>query len=475
MTIQGARTGLAAGAVPFGGHIMNLSHQTRILGMRLVSDGCFSLIAQPGVALSVLNRFIADKKFNTTGWDEESLRAYEIFKNASPCFFPPDPTETSATVGGIASCNASGAKSFRYGATRNYVRGMRVVLSDGDVLSLRRGDFISRGRSLLLRTDSGRAIKLKLPTYIIPKTKCASGYYIEDDMDAVDLFIGMDGTLGVITELELLLIPSPAVVWGAMLFFKDERSALDFVATVRDGGDLKIAALEYFDSNVLDILRREKIENPAFSKLPLPPERHNCAIYAELHCSEEKEAFERLFLLGEYAEKADGCEEETWVSRTTLEYNSLIGFRHAAPECVNMIIDHRKKEHPNITKLGTDLSVPDRYLTDIMSMYHTMLRERDIEYAIWGHIGNNHVHVNVLPRNEMEYNMCKALYTEWAERVVGMGGAVSAEHGIGKLKAEQLAVMYTSEHFSEMRALKFSLDPKGIFGRDTLFPHRGER
>ena len=470
VTIQGARTGISAGAVPFGGHIMNLSRQTRILGMRLREAGRFSLIVQPGVILSVLNESIAGKEFDTGDWDDESIRAYAAFKDASPHFFPPDPTETSATVGGMVACNASGAKSYLYGAMRGYVGGLRVVLSDGEVVSLRRGDFIACGRSLSLDTESGKSRMLELPSYMIPKTKSASGYYITDNMDAVDLFIGMDGTFGVITQLELSLIPLPDTIWGAIFYFTAEAQALDFVIRARGAGGKKVAALEYFDSNILDILRRQKLENPAFLKLPIPPERYRHAIFADLHCVCETEAFDELLRLEECMENAGGNTDDIWAATEPHQYDEMIEFRHAAPECVNMIIDHRKKDHPGITKLGTDLSVPDDYLLEVMSMYRTTLSEFGLEYAIWGHIGNNHVHVNILPRDEADFEAGKALCIEWAKRAVAMGGAVSAEHGIGKLKTEQFAMMYSNKHFAEMRALKLALDPGGIFGRNTIFP-----
>ncbi|MGE4484283.1 MAG: FAD-binding oxidoreductase [Oscillospiraceae bacterium] len=469
VTVQGARTGLAAGAVPFGGHILNLTRLNRVLGLRENLDGEFSVILQPGVALSVLRKCIADKKFDTEGWDAESLCIYEIFKEAPRKFFPPDPTEVSATVGGMVSCNASGAKSFRYGATRGYVKALRVVLTDGDVIALRRGENFADGRTLTLMTEGGRLIKLRLPSYNVPATKSASGYYIKDDMDAIDLFIGMDGTLGVITEIEVSLLPLSHVIWGAMFFFKDEASCIDFVIRARKSGSGKIAALEYFDSNVLEILREQRRTNPSFSRLPLPSDEFSFSIYAELHCNSEEEAARELFALGECMEASGGSERDTWVSRTALEYNALIGFRHAAPECVNMIIDRRKKEHPSITKLGTDLSVPDEHLAEIMAMYHAMLAERNLQYAIWGHIGSNHVHVNIIPQDENDYKEGKALYNIWAKRIVKMGGAVSAEHGIGKIKADQFRMMYEPVHFREMRRLKLALDPNGIFGRGTIF------
>ena len=98
-----------------------------------------------------------------------------------------------------------------------------------------------------------------------------------------------------------------------------------------------------------------------------------------------------------------------------------------------------------------------------------MFKKADLEYAVWGHIGNNHVHVNILPRNEEEYLKGKELYTIWAQNAVDAGGAVSAEYGVGKLKANFLALMYGEQHIREMAEMKYVFDKKGLLGVGNLF------
>ena len=135
-----------------------------------------------------------------------------------------------------------------------------------------------------------------------------------------------------------------------------------------------------------------------------------------------------------------------------------------------MFIDERKKVDPIITKLGADMSVPDQYLSEVVSLYRTTLQEKGLETATWGHIGNNHLHVNILPRDGEDYRKGKALYARWARAVTAMGGAVSAEHGVGKLKRDFLKVMYGEQHILEMARMKQTLDPGFQFGRGNLFP-----
>jgi D-lactate dehydrogenase (cytochrome) len=167
--------------------------------------------------------------------------------------------------------------------------------------------------------------------------------------------------------------------------------------------------------------------------------------------------------------ESGGSEKDSWVARNNTNRDSLLFFRHAVPESVNMLIDRRKKEDPSITKLGADMSVPGHRLHHVMSMYRSMLDESGLQSAIWGHIGDNHLHVNILPHNEEEYKKGQALVALWAAEITKLGGSVSAEHGIGKLKTVFLTMMYGQDHVNEMAALKAVFDPKGLLCAGNMF------
>lgn len=473
VTIQGARTGLAAAAVPFGGHIMNLSRMDRVLSPEKAPDGAFLVTVEPGLTLLKLRKFLEEKHFETGAFSPASEAALREFEKAPQQFFPPDPTEATASLGGMAACNASGARSFLYGAMRAHVERARVVLPDGDRLTLVRGACAAAGRTLTLTTDSAREYTLTLPGYRMPDTKNASGYYIAPGMDALDLFLGSDGTLGAITSLTLRLRPLPPVIWGVNCFFAREEDALSFVARVREDRS-GLAAIEFFDADAMAILRRQKAEHPAFSSLqPTDPEMR-AVVSIELHAQTEEGAFSLLERIGALMNACGGDERASWVARTAADLAQLSFFRHAIPESVNMLIDERRRKNSVITKLGTDLSVPDAHLEDMMRAYRDGLREEELESAIWGHIGANHLHVNILPRSEAEYHKGKALHARWAQLAAAYGGAVSAEHGVGKIKAPFLRLMYGDAHVAEMAALKAQLDPKGLLGRGNLFAGKGD-
>ena len=181
VTVSGARTGTVGGAIPFGGWVVSLEKLNKI---KSVDRDAMRMVVEPGATLTEVKR-AAD---------------------AGGLLYPPDPTEWSCQIGGTIATNASGARSFRYGATRNWVNALKVVLADGDLLELRRGEVFSDDGVLRLVTASGREITAKAPTYQRPNvTKNASGYYSAEPLDAIDLLIGSEGTLGVIVEAELAL------------------------------------------------------------------------------------------------------------------------------------------------------------------------------------------------------------------------------------------------------------------------------
>jgi D-lactate dehydrogenase (cytochrome) len=462
VTVQGGRTGISGGAVPRGGLILNLSRMDRLLGARREESGNWLLRVQPGLPLEKLN---------------EALRSGELpgapagFRTEGPFFFPPDPTETGATLGGMASTNASGACSLRYGPTRRYVQALRLALADGSLLALRRGVERARSGRFRLSTDAGRTIEGELPRYRWPAVKNAAGLYVDPDMDLLDLAIGSEGTLGVITELELCLARRPARIWALLAFFPEERAALRFMRAARAGiGGSRPAALEFFDRRSLLLLAGEKRSNPAFAELPEVPELA-AAIYAEYHAEREPTEAESERELAAVAETLEGYGSDSgnaWSAEGERELERLKLFRHALPEAVNLTIDRLRREAPGITKLGTDMAVPADELEPTLDMYHRDLDAGGFEHVIFGHIGDNHLHVNILPRSEEEYRRGRELAERWVDRVTAAGGTVSAEHGIGKLKVELLRKMYGSDSIGEMRRLIELFNPGRRLNRGNI-------
>lgn len=477
VTIQGARTGITAGAVPDGGHILNLSRMSQITGFRHdPASNLFFVRVQPGVALADLNAGLAKKELDASFWTANSREALERFKEAGPFFFPPDPTETTASLGGIVSCNASGACTFGYGPTRPYVEALRVVLADGAVLDLRRGRQKATSRRFSIAT-AGHRWEGRLPAYAMPVVKNAAGYFVEDDMDLLDLFVGSEGTLGVVSEMELRLLPAPPAKWGVTAFFGEEKPAVRFVRGVRgeplEGCATVVAhkpcAIEFFDGRALQLLRERKQSSPAFAEIPDVAPEFRAAVYVEYHGGSEDETGGAVAVMSEIMTACGGREDATWIATSDREMEPLRKFRHAVPEAVNLTIDERRKTEPRLVKLGTDMAAPDAALETVIALYHRDLAAAELEYVMFGHIGNNHLHVNILPRNIGEYDAGRKLYVEWARKIIAMGGTVAAEHGIGKLKTALLREMYGEAGIEQMRAVRRVFDPDALLNPGNLF------
>jgi D-lactate dehydrogenase (cytochrome) len=445
VTVSGAGTGIVGGRVPFGGVVLATDRLNRIKEIRREGEGGLA-VAEAGVVLA------------------EFQRAVE----AQGLLYPPDPTERSCYLGGSIATNASGARTFKYGATRNYVSRLKVALATGHVLDIRRGDILADASGyLIIPLDRGARIEARIPSYHMPQTrKHASGYYVAQGMDAIDLFIGSEGTLGVITEIEARLLPVPENVLSGVAFFASEDELLSFVREARarslrtregdaEAKGIDARALEYFDDESLRMLR---------AKYNLVPEQAvGGAIFFEQETTSETED-ELMNAWLELLERHGALVDDSWFAVDEKDRARLREFRHQLPVIVNEWLARHGQR-----KVSTDMAVPDKAFAEILRLYKETLRAGRLPYVIFGHIGDNHVHVNILPRDDREAGAARDIYLQFVQRAVMSGGTISAEHGIGKLKRDYLRLLYTEEHLGEMAALKHAFDPAGILGRGNIF------
>lgn len=478
VTVSAARTGIVAGCVPLcGGMILSLDKMTMLSALKYdAARDAWSLVCQPGALLCGVHESAENMfRFYEPVWPEHARAAVQLARSRGiRLFYPPDPTEMSATVGGSVATNASGARTFKYGATRPYVRRLRVVLADGAVLDIPRGA-VRACNGLLTIPDSvvaisaGRTYAIPVPSYRMPNTKHCAGYFAAPDMDLIDLFIGCEGTLGIISEVELDLLVRTKERLSVTAFFPSETEAVHFVNEVRAGiraGALDVEALEFFGASALQLLRDRR--TPSDTAIPEIPDA-GAAIYTELAFLDG--ALDDAFaLLEQYLTCCGSSTDTAWAGLEEAEIKKMKLFRHAVPETINQIIAERKRFLPSLHKIATDLAVPDDQLATIMAFYHDQLDAAGLQYVIFGHIGNNHLHVNIMPRNEDQLARAKELYRAFAEKAIALGGTVAAEHGIGKLKTAFLTAMFGENGIAAMRAVKHALDPDNLLGRGTLFP-----
>ena len=280
-------------------------------------------------------------------------------------------------------------------------------------------------------------------------TKCTAGYPLTPGMDYVDLFCGSEGTLGIVLEAELTLLPIPEELFSAVIFFKNDDEALDAVDAWRSVAGLRM--LEYADRNSLELIRNRYAEIPSgvFAAL---------LIEAEGRVDPDAWA-DRLYV-------ARALTEQSWFAVTAADRERFRRLRHSLPEMVNATVLQR-----GFMKMGTDYAVPLSRNREMIAYYRRRLEmELPGHYVIYGHIGDAHVHVNMLPASAHEADVAAALLKEFAGHAVELGGTVSAEHGLGKRKAYLLQLQYTRDQIEAMMAVKRRFDPQWLLGRGNLFP-----
>ena len=207
-------------------------------------------------------------------------------------------------------------------------------------------------------------------------------------------------------------------------------------------------AIEFFDRNAIDFMRA-KIHDIPF-----------CACGLMIELESETEEFSNLETCLSLLEECGALMDDAILADSDAGRNRLYEARHAIPAGVNERVTAN-----GMPKVGTDFAVPDERLQWMMDAY----AEVDLPYVMFGHIGDNHLHLNMLPRTEEELLYAKEMYDELARIAVEYGGTVSAEHGIGKIKKHLLSEMVGESVLEQFRSLKTQVDPNWILGQGTLF------
>jgi D-lactate dehydrogenase (cytochrome) len=432
VTVSGAGTGVTGGRVPQGGLVLALDRMNQVLDL-----GGSRIRVQAGTLLSTVFEAAAE----------------------AGLWYPPDPTEWGCSIGGTVATNASGARTFRFGPTRRWVERLRVALADGTLLDLPRGAVRAAGGRFEVPRPGRAPLVVPAPDWPLPRTtKHAAGYFSAPEMDLVDLFVGSEGTLGAVLEAELRLIPAPEGFLAGIFFFDAEEGALAFVDAARaPGATVSALSLEFFDALALDLLREKGIALPGPARAAIFWEQ---ALGGETGpAADAGAALDAWLALG----AAAGARDDSWVAEGPRDHRQFREFRHEVPASINEKLARR-----GVAKVSTDTAVPRGQVRALLRRTREELARESLEHAIFGHVGDDHLHVNILARDPGEYAAARAAYGRLVEIAVEMGGTTSAEHGLGKLKAGDLARLYPPAVLDRMRAIRRAIDPAGILGRGTL-------
>ncbi len=403
VTPAGAQTSMTAASITDRGILLSLGKMNRIID---IDRRAMKARVEPGCTIGELNAALRPR-----------------------LMFAPDPTsENDATVGGAIACNASGARSLYYGATRQHVSGLKIVHADGSVVDYR--------RSRAEKNTVGFAAA----------------------QDPVDWFVGSEGTLGIVAEAELTLVERPVHLIGLAVPFRSEAAALDFVVRARGGRTRTARCLEFFDAGSASIAAEKTGRRWSDSVAAF--------IYLEDDVDEDvvESALEPWLAL---AEGYDAIVDDIRVYDGAGPLREAREMRHAVPATMNergsAFIGSGGR------KVSTDWAVPPHLLLDALAASREAVERNEAPIPItYGHAGNGHPHQNFIAEDTESLRRIYAAVEETLHKVIGMGGTVSAEHGLGKLKKDWLRLQLSPKQIELMRAMKNMLDPQGILAPGNI-------
>lgn len=375
----------------FGGILLAMYRMNRILEVR---EEDLQVVVQPGVIYDDLNNHV----------------------RRLGMFFPPAPGSADvATIGGMVANNSSGMRAVKYGVTRDYVMKLKVVLPDGRIM------------------DVGSTAK-----------KSTSGY------DLAGLFVGSEGTLGVVTEVTLRLRGFPEQVAAVVAVFEDVRGAANTVyEAVRFG--LEVSAIEILDAATVRVTNAQQ----GLSLRELP------TLFVEFHGNEA------------------GVEEQIAYLRELCEDNGALDIQVATdPEAREALWSARseahdsiKFSHPGATMIAGDVCVPISRFADMVEFVHRTAEAQGIEIYAFGHAGDGNLHTEAIAHREDADEFARGVHATDAivQHALTLGGTIAGEHGVGLLK-KQFMLQEHGEAMTLMRAIKQAIDPKGIMNPGKIFP-----
>ena len=429
-TISAGKTNLTGSATPMGGFVISIEN---LKGTKpIINDD--KVTSLPGIYL-------------------EDMRKEVLVQTNNNLYYPVDPTSRKeAMVGGTVSCNASGFVPGEQGATRYWTHGLEFILPNGRMVTCNRGDYISQDSKFEL---DGKIIEV--PNYNRPDIKNASGPYTcgNGEIDLIDLIVGSEGMFGLITECVFKLKPRPQNYLDLFIILESEKYATKFHDYLHKMLKLnQITALEYFGYNCQSYM----INRNHFFK-----DDSEVGIYLQVPLYEQlldQACSDWLDIVS----KSD-CninDERIYVLNDQKSWDLFFQARHSMPE----LALKRTKELNGISII-TDTIVPPENFPDFLKKTHSLIRNTNIEYLLFGHLGDCHLHFHLIPSKEQEKEAIH-IYNNIIDISSNLNGVYSAEHGTGKRKKMDFIKCYGKSASEQVRKTKLSFDPYMLLNQGNV-------
>lgn len=431
VTIAAARTALTGSCVPSEGVVVDVMNLAPVESEPSAND-LNQKVFPPTILIKDLDEVLA----------QEGL------------VYLPTPGYKQCSLGGTVATNASGPRTFSFGATRDHVWFIRVVLMDGEILELHRGEHLSEGEDFEIQSFSGKIYTIPCPNYVWSNVKNATGLYAAKPLDLIDLFIGSEGLLGVITQVGVLTHKFSSNITTEAYFFTSQAAASQCVEALREYGFDRekmtgFISLEFMDQGALQL--------------------SDFTDFGQYEAAIEIEYFS-----GDQVTQAWWqAEQAKYDIPATLMGEDVPRFRYSIP----LNLSEKLREYGTI-KVASDFAVPVKNFPAMWQAYSQAMQEfeaakatDDVTTAIWGHIGDCHLHLNFIPQSAEQEQLAQQLYLRLAETCVELGGVLSAEHGTGKkqfVDGRSLLDVQNSNMREDIQQIKKSLDPLNLLNRGNM-------
>ena len=448
------------------------------------------------IATDLLNR-VEDRGDRIRVGAGVTLQALQDALATTGRWFPPVPTYLGAFAGGAVATCAAGAATFKYGTVREWVQGLTVVLAGGDILALTRGECFASTEGVFESATASGTRTIQLPALTMPEVpKISAGYFVKPGMDLIDLFIGSEGTLGVIADVTFTTAPLPGGLCRAFVPVKTEHEGIALVDDLRrqalatwrgrDPNGLDISAIEHLDARSIDVVREDGIDRRLDIHLP---EGTSIVLLIDLELSATCAARDLWHDIEMALERSASDSPLTRFCRVLDRYHALddaeitlpgdraraaafAEMREAVPAGVNRRVALARQTDAAISKTAADMIVPYHRFGEMMHVCRRLFAERNLDLAVLGHISDGNVHPNVIPRTAEDVRKGREAIVALGDAVIAMGGCPLAEHGVGRnpVKQELLRRLYRQSGVDAMRAMKLSLDPHDTLASGVIFP-----